>query len=321
MVPLYNEMESVPALLDELHEALAEAPFPYEIICVDDGSRDRTWEVLRAEAARRGDHVRALRFRRNFGQSAAMQAGIDAARGEVIVTLDGDLQNDPHDIPRLVARLCDEDLDLVSGWRHARQDAYVSRKLPSQLANGLISRLTGVRLHDYGCTLKAYRAEVLRHVRLYGEMHRFLPAWMAKYTALDRIAEEPVNHRARRFGGSKYGISRIVRVLLDLVAVVFFMRYSVRPGHAFGAIGIALGTVGGLVLTYLLALKISGEDIGNRPLLMTGVLLVLVAVQLVTTGVMSELLTRVYYEAGSTDRRPYLLREEANAPTPGWHRR
>lgn len=312
VIPLYNEEENVVPLLERIHRAFAEYPGGWELILVDDGSSDGTNHGLHEHAAAYGAHVRILTLQRNFGQTAAMQAGIDSARGDVIATLDGDLQNDPSDIPRLVQRLLDEDLDLIVGWRHRRQDNLWLRKVPSRIANRLIGKITGVRLHDYGCSLKVYRASVIRNVRLYGEMHRFIPAWVAVYTAPARIKEEPVQHHARRFGQSKYGISRTFRVIVDLLSVYFFMRFLSRPGHFFGRLGLIFGFVGGLVLTYLLALKLFwGADIGQRPLLLTGVLFMLMGVQFLTTGILGELMARTYFATGQT--RPYVIRHDSTA--------
>jgi glycosyltransferase involved in cell wall biosynthesis len=308
VIPLYNEEDSVSPLIERCNEALAEYAAKWELILVDDGSSDATVATVRRFIAEQGQtHIRLLELQRNFGQTAAMQAGIDAARGEVIVTMDGDLQNDPIDIPRMVARLLREDLDLLSGWRKNRQDNLWLRKIPSRLANRLIGRITGVELHDYGCSLKVYRAAIIKTVRLYGEMHRFIPAWVASQTSPARIKEEVVTHHARQFGESKYGISRTYRVLLDLLFVYFFMRFRAKPGHFFGRIGLVMGALGGMVLVYLAGVKLFfGEDIGNRPLLMLGVLLVVVSIQFFTTGIMSEMIARTYYE--SSDTRPYVLR-------------
>jgi glycosyltransferase involved in cell wall biosynthesis len=306
VVPLYNEEDSVGPLMARINEALAGYGAPWEMILVDDGSSDNTVANIRRILAGEQDHIRLVELQRNFGQTAAMQAGIDAARGEVIVTMDGDLQNDPIDIPRMVARLLRENLDLLSGWRKDRQDGLWMRKIPSRLANRLIGRITGVHLHDYGCSLKVYRASVIKSVRLYGEMHRFIPAWVASSTSPSRIKEEVVSHHARRFGQSKYGISRAYRVLLDLMFVYFFMRFRARPGHFFGRIGLVVGAIGSLILGYLAVLKLFfGEDIGDRPLLLLGVLLVVVSIQFFTTGIMSEMITRTYYE--SSDTKPYIL--------------
>jgi glycosyltransferase involved in cell wall biosynthesis len=247
-----------------------------------------------------------------------MQAGIDAARGDVIVTLDGDLQNDPKDIPKLVARLLKDDMDLVAGWRQNRQDGLWLRKVPSRIANRLIRKVTQLEFQDLGCSLKAYRASVLKRVSLYGEMHRFIPAWMATVTSPARMAEEPVSHHARTRGESKYGISRTLRVVLDLLAVNFFLRFSGRPGHFFGGVGLGVGLVGMLILSYLAVLKMFGEQIGGRPLLWLGFFCVLGGLQFLTTGVLAELLIRIYYDRGDvapyhTSQGPELAAESA------WH--
>lgn len=298
VIPMYNEQDNVRPMFDTLHKALASYPYPWELIIVDDGSSDDTVKLLQQEAANYGSHVRIACLQRNFGQTAAMQAGIDLARGDVIATLDGDLQNDPADIPRLVTRLLTEDLDLVAGWRKQRQDNLL-RRIPSMIANRLIGSITRVNLHDYGCSLKVFRASMIKHVRLYGEMHRFIPAWAATRTTPARIKEEVVNHNPRIHGESKYGLSRTFRVILDLVAVYFFMRYRARPGHFFGKIGFIFAALGSLILLYLAGIKfIIGENIGTRPLLLIGVLFIVVAVQLFTTGVLSELMSRTYYESG-----------------------
>jgi glycosyltransferase involved in cell wall biosynthesis len=306
VIPLYNEEDSVGPLITRINEAMEDYASPWELILVDDGSSDRTVANARALIGDEPEHVRLLTLQRNFGQTAAMQAGIDDAEGEVIVTMDGDLQNDPIDIPRMVDRLLRDDLDLLSGWRKDRQDNLWLRKVPSRMANRLIGRITGVRLHDYGCSLKVYRASVIKSVRLYGEMHRFIPAWVASSTSPSRIQEEVVTHHARQFGESKYGISRAYRVLLDLMFVYFFMRFRAKPGHFFGRIGLVVGAIGGLILAYLAFVKIFfGEDIGDRPLLLLGVLLVVVSIQFFTTGILSEMMTRTYYE--SSDTKPYVL--------------
>ena len=310
VLPMYNEEENIQPMLLQMHEAMADYGHPWEILLVNDGSSDQTLQRMESEAASYGSHVRIIDLQRNFGQTAAMQAGIDAARGDVIVTMDGDLQNDPKDIVRLVKRLQDENLDMVAGWRKDRKDDLVLRKIPSLIANRLIRRLTGVLLHDYGCSLKVYRASIIKDVRLYGEMHRFIPAWVATRTTAQRIKEEVVTHHPRRYGTSKYGISRTFRVILDLLAVYFFMRYRTRPGHFFGSIGLWFGTLGGLILGYLLFLKIFfGEAIGGRPLLLVGILFAVFSVQFLTTGVLSESISRTYYE--SSNQKSYAIRNHA----------
>ncbi len=319
VVPMYNEAENVEPLVKRVHEALNDYPHPWELVLVDDGSSDATPAELHRASRAYGPHVRVVSLMRNFKQTAAMQAGVDAARGDVIVTMDGDLQNDPIDIPRMVARLLNEELDLVAGWRKNRKDAMVMRKIPSRIANRLIARITGVKLNDYGCSLKAFRADVIKNVRLYGEMHRFIPAWLATVTTPRRIAEEVVSHHARQFGQSKYGISRTFRVILDLISVYFFMRYRSRPGHFFGGIGLTLGVIGTLILTWLLGLKVfTGASIGSRPLLLVGFFCVIGAVQFISTGVLAETLARIYFESGAASQ--YQVRNpDAPTDTESWH--
>lgn len=320
VVPMYNEVDNVEPFVTAVHEALDSYPHPWELIIVNDGSRDGTRQALDEQSRLRGPHVRPVHLWRNFRQTAAMQAGIDAARGDVIVTLDGDLQNDPKDIPKLVARLLKEDLDLVAGWRQNRQDGLWLRKVPSKIANRLIRRITELEFKDLGCSLKAYRASVLKRVSLYGEMHRFIPAWMATVTSPARMAEEPVSHHARTRGESKYGISRTLRVVLDLLSVNFFLRFAGRPGHFFGGVGLGVTMIGGLILTYLAALKLSGEAIGGRPLLWLGFFCVLGGLQFLTTGVIAELLIRIYYNRG--DIAPYHTNQsEPLANDQAWHTR
>jgi len=318
VVPMYNELRSVEPLLDSVQSALAAYAHPWELIVVDDGSSDGTGSALQRHAARLGPHVRVIRLARNFRQTAAMQAGIDAARGDVVATLDGDLQNDPRDIPRLGARLLDESLDLVAGWREQRRDGFLLRRLPSRIANRLIRRMTGLRFQDLGCSLKVFRAPVLKQVRLYGEMHRFIPAWLATVTSPERMAEEPVRHHARPNGRSKYGLSRTYRVLIDLLAVYFFLHFGARPGHFFGAVGLAVSSAGVAMLGYLGLLKLAGESIGTRPLLALGFFCVLGGLQFLTTGVIAELLIRIYFDGRHA--RPYRkLREGAAGDAAGWH--
>lgn len=311
VIPLYNEEDSIPHLHEALDAAIANYGRPAEVIIIDDGSRDRSFALLK-EIAQRDPRFTIIRFRRNFGQTAAFAAGFAQARGEFVITMDADLQNDPMDIPLLMAK-ADEGYDIVSGWRKNRQDRWLDRKLPSMLANRLISNVTDVRLHDYGCSLKVYRTEVLKQVRLYGELHRFIPALASQVGAT--VTEVPVNHRARQFGRSKYGISRTIRVMLDLITVWFLGTYSTRPIHVFGTLGLASMGLGGLFGIYLTFIKLFlGESIGNRPLLQLAILLVVIGVQLVTMGLLGEMITRTYYE--SQDKPIYVVREivsEANA--------
>jgi glycosyltransferase involved in cell wall biosynthesis len=317
VIPMYNEADSVLPMLAGVHDGLAAYRGPWELICVDDGSRDATARLLHQEAQRYGGHVRVLSHRRNFGQTAAMQTGIDAARGEVIATLDGDLQNDPADIPRMVEEMLAKDLDLLAGWRRQRHDQ-ATRKLFSRVANRLIGRVTGVHLHDYGCSLKVYRTEVIKDVALYGEMHRFIPVWMAMVTSPARMQETVVNHRPRQFGASKYGLSRTFRVILDLLSAFFFLRYRTRPGHFFGSIGLALGALGGVIMVYLAVVKLAlGESIGSRPLLFIGILLLVASVQFLTTGVLAEMLSRTLLATSDRSTHP-LVRRDSGA-LEEWH--
>jgi glycosyltransferase involved in cell wall biosynthesis len=293
VIPIFNEEENVPILADEIRQAMDPHGIAYEVIAVDDGSTDSSWSRL--EAVRAADPRWILvALRRNFGQTAALSAGFDHARGEVIVPLDGDLQNDPADIPRLLTLA--KDYDIVSGWRKNRQDPFVSRRLPSMLANWLISRVTGIRLHDYGCTLKAYRREILEHLHLYGEMHRFIPA-IASWMGITFVEVE-THHRPRRFGRSKYGITRTLRVILDLITVKFLLSFATKPIQVFGMLGLGAAGLGGIIGVYLTLLKlIWGAQIGGRPLLFLAVLLIVVGVQFVVMGLLGELLVRVYHES------------------------
>ena len=307
VIPLYNEEESIPALWEALDKAIANYAQPAEVIVIDDGSKDRSFALLR-EIAARDPRFTIIRFRRNFGQTAGFAAGFAQARGEVVITMDADLQNDPMDIPMLMAKM-DEGYDIVSGWRKDRQDRFIDRKLPSMMANRLISNVTDVRLHDYGCSLKAYRRDVLQYVHLYGELHRFIPALASQVGGT--VAEVPVNHRARQFGRSKYGISRTIRVMLDLITVWFLGTYSTRPIHVFGTLGLASAAMGVVIGLYLTFLKIFfHENIGNRPLLLLAVLLVVIGVQLITMGLLGEMITRTYYE--SQNKPIYVVREIVN---------
>ncbi len=305
IIPIKNESPNLEALHLEVTAALDPWGRSYEVIVVDDGSTDDSFKVLsRIQAA--DPRWRVIRFRRNFGQTAAFSAGFAHARGRFIATSDGDLQNDPKDIPAMVARLERDNLDIVCGWRKDRKDAFLSRLLPSMLANRLISWATGVQLHDYGCSLKIFRADVVKPLKLYGEMHRFIPAIASEQGV--EIAEVVVNHRARLHGASKYGISRTIRVVLDLLTVKFLLSYSTRPVQIFGLIGIAMLTPGALILAYLAFVKMfEGQAIGNRPLLLLGILLIFTGVQLVTLGLLAELQARTYHE--SQDKPTYVIRE------------
>lgn len=319
VIPMYQEIESVEPMLARVHEGLADYGGDWELICVDDGSRDGTGERLRALGEQHGPHVRVIRLRRNFGQTAAMQAGFEAARGELIATLDGDLQNDPADIPRMVDELLARDLDLLQGWRRRRQDALLMRKLPSRIANTLIGRVTGVALHDYGCSLKVYRAEVIKEVTLLGEMHRFIPVWVAGVTAPERIGETEVGHQARQFGTSKYGLSRTVRVLIDLLSAFFFLRYGARPGHFFGLIGILFGVVGALLMAEMLWVKFGlGQHIGTRPMLFVAILFLVASIQFLTTGVLAEMLTRTFYASDALSH--HRIRWQSDPAQADWRR-
>jgi len=311
VIPVYNEEGNIGPLLEELRGVLEGIGRPWELIVVDDGSTDTTAARLR-EAAARIPGLRVVRLRGNFGQSAALAAGFDLARGELVVTMDGDRQNDPADLPRLLDAL-KEGYDVLSGWRRDRQDPYWSRQIPSRVANALISWITGVRLHDYGCALKVYRREILRDIALYGEMHRFLPA-LARWVGAT-VGEIPVNHRPRRSGVSKYGLGRTVRVLLDLVTVKFLMSYWTRPIQIFGLLGLALGGLGTLLALALSYQRIvQGIPLANRPILLLAVLLVLVGFQFVSIGLLGEMLVRTYHES---QRKPvYIVREVISGGRP-----
>ncbi|RLJ70031.1 glycosyltransferase involved in cell wall biosynthesis [Hydrogenivirga caldilitoris] len=307
VIPTYNEEENVPVLYEKLKGVLDSLNEEYEIIFVDDGSYDRTPEILK-ELADKDKRVKVIRFRRNYGQTAAMYAGFEYAKGDVIITMDADLQNDPEDIPKLLEKL-QEGYDIVSGWRKDRKDPFLSRKLPSRIANWIISRVTGVELHDYGCTLKAYRADIAKRFRLYGDMHRFLPALANRFGA--RVTEIPVKHHPRLYGKSKYGIGRTVRVILDIFLVKFLNEYITKPLYVFGGFGFLLLCVGVVIELYLTFVKLfTGEDIGGRPLLILGVLLILAGIQLLSTGIIAELIIRTYYE--SRGEKPYVIDEKIN---------
>ena len=311
IIPCYNEAQNIPLLFEELRRVVNSTGLSYEVIGIDDGSQDQTFEGLKKEISRlpRG---KAVRLRRNFGQTAALSAGFDLAEGKIIITLDGDLQNDPGDIPKLVAKI-QQGYDLVSGWREKRQDPFWSRRLPSSVANRMISWVTGVKLHDYGCTLKAFTREVAKNIRLYGEMHRFIPAiasWMGV-----TMAEVPVHHRPRKFGRSKYGLSRTIRVLLDLITVKFLATYSTRPIHVFGYWGMLSGMAGFALACYLTFQRLFlGIPLANRPILLLAILLIFIGVQFISMGLLGELQVRTYHE--SQGKPIYYIKEAFEYPLP-----
>lgn len=304
VIPIYNEAENLDRLYARLLPVLQTLGCRYEVILVDDGSTDDSFVILKRLQAR-DERIKVIRFRRNFGQTAAFSAGFDYAEGDVIVTLDADLQNDPADIPVLLAKL-EEGYDIVSGWRIRRRDPFFNRRLPSQIANALISNMTRVKLHDYGCSLKAYRAEVVKNIRLYGEMHRFIPA-LASWLGI-QVAEVPVNHSPRQYGKSKYGLSRIIKVWLDLITVKFLLDYATRPIQIFGLLGMLCFVVGTVLGTYLSILRLFfHQGLADRPLLLLAVLLIVLGVQLITMGLIGELVVRTYYE--SQNKPIYMVRE------------
>lgn len=308
VIPLYNEEENIKVLHERLKRSLDRLNMEYEIIYVDDGSIDNTLSILE-EIQASDQTVMVLSFRRNFGQTAAFAAGFDFARGDIVVTMDGDLQNDPDDIPKLLELI--KTNDLVSGWRKKRKDPFFSRRLPSMIANWLISKVTGVKLHDYGCSLKAYRRDVIKNLRLYGEMHRFIPAVASWYGV--RVAEVETTHHPRLRGKSKYGITRTIKVVLDLITVKFLQSFSTKPLQFFGSFGMAGGFVGFLILLYLSIEKILlSKPIGGRPLLLLGALLVIVGIQFIGMGLLGEMIVRVYHE---TQRKPIYVLKKVLGPT------
>lgn len=308
IIPVFNERENLRPLHAELVEAMARLGRSYEVLYVDDGSTDGSRDVLRRIHAE-DPHVRLMVFRRNFGQTAAVAAGLQHSRGDVVITLDGDLQNDPADIPRMVAKL-EEGYDLVSGWRRDRKDDFFLRRLPSLIANWIIRLTTNVRVHDYGCMLKVFRGDIARALRLYGEMHRFIPAIAGDMGA--RIVEMEVNHRPRVNGVSKYGLSRVIRVVLDLVTVKFLSLFSTRPIHVFGTFGVLLGAVGALVLAWLGGQRlVFGTPLASRPLVLLAILFVVTGMQFVTLGLLGEMLARTYHE--SQGKPTYVLAEDLPA--------
>ena len=309
VIPVRNEAANVRRLFQELVETLSAWDRTFEVLIIDDGSTDDTFQLLR-EIQASEPRLRVIRFRRNFGQTAGFAAGFAHARGRLIVTMDGDNQNDPRDIPALV-ELIERGNDIACGWRKNRKDPFINRRLPSMIANRIISWATGVHLNDYGCSLKVFRAEVVKPLRLYGEMHRFLPAIASEMGV--RIAQMPVNHRARVHGRSKYGLSRTLRVILDLLTVKFLLSYSTRPLQMFGLLGVIMGTLGAIISAYLAYLRLFGnQSIADRPLLLLGILLIFTGFQLVTLGLLAELQIRTYHE--SQDKPTYVIRELLEPP-------
>jgi dolichol-phosphate mannosyltransferase len=298
VVPLYNEEENAPHLIRAVSDALK--GHDYELVLVDDGSSDATIESVEKAADK---HTVLVKLATNFGQTSAIAAGIDNAHGDYIVTLDGDLQNDPADIPAMLEKLKNEKLDVVMGIRQKRQDGMFLRKIPSKIANKLIRRMTGVQASDYGCTLKIFRRQIAKQLDLYGELHRFIPILSTIKGA--KIAEMPVRHHARRFGTSKYGLNRTLKVMSDLLLMLFFMRYRQRPMHLFGSIGLSMFGIGGLIALYLMLEKLLGHDIGQRPIFYVGILLIIMSVQFITAGFLAELIMRTYFE--SQQKKPYII--------------
>jgi glycosyltransferase involved in cell wall biosynthesis len=298
VIPIYNERESIGKLYDNLNGALSGMNLKYEVLLIDDGSIDGTFDEL-LKVHRKNKLFKIIRFRKNFGQTSAISAGFSYAEGKVVVTLDADLQNDPQDIPVLLSKI-NEGYDIVSGWRKNRKDRAVTRRFPSIVANKIISRLTGVRLHDYGCTLKAYRKEVVKNINLYGEMHRYIPAiasWMGV-----KVAEVPVIHHSRKYGKSKYGVSRTIKVILDIITVKFLLSYSQSPIQMFGLLGLFSGMIGFIVTAYLIIMRIFfGQSLADRPLFILSIFMIFIGVQLITIGLLAEVLIRVYHKVQNRD--------------------
>ena len=304
VIPIYNERESIEKLYDNLNQALSEMDLKYEVLLIDDGSIDGTFnELLKVHS--KNKLFKIIRFRKNFGQTSAISAGFNYAEGEIVVTLDADLQNDPRDIPLLLDKL-NEGYDIVSGWRKNRKDKAVTRRFPSIVANKLISRLTGVRLHDYGCTLKAYRKEVVKNINLYGEMHRYIPAiasWMGV-----KVAEVPVTHHSRKYGKSKYGISRTIKVILDIITVKFLLSYSQSPIQVFGLLGLFSGMIGFIITIYLVIMRIFfRQSLSDRPLFILSIFMIFIGIQLITIGLLAEVLIRVYHKV--QNRETYVIKD------------
>jgi len=303
IIPVFNESESIGYLLDEVLNVMCSNKLNFEIVVVNDGSQDSTSNVL-DELTIKIKELSVISLRTNYGQTAAMAAGFDNSNGEVVITLDGDLQNDPNDIPKLISHI-NEGYDLICGWRYDRKDKLINRRIPSKIANKLIANVTGLKLHDYGCSLKAFKKEILDDIKLYGELHRFLPV-LAKIEGA-KIKEIKVNHRSRKYGSSKYGIDRTFRVLMDLLTVWFMTKFLTRPMYGFGFVGIISILVSLGMTSYLFIIKILGEDIGNRPMLMFALILGIAGVQLFSFGLLSELLIRTYHE--SQNRPIYRIRK------------
>ena len=304
VIPTYNERKSIDHLYNKLDKTLSKLNKNYEVIFIEDGSIDGTYDEL-LKIHQKNSLYKIIKFRRNFGQTAAMSAGFDYSRGDIIITLDADLQNDPADIPKIIDKL-KKGYDIVSGWRKDRKDKALSRKFPSIIANKIISKLTGVHLHDYGCTLKAYRKEVIKNLELYGEMHRYIPAvasWMGV-----KVAEIPVSHHSRKFGKSKYGISRTIRVILDIITIKFLLSYSQRPIQIFGLIGLFTFMIGFIVTAYLIIMRVFfNQGLADRPLFILSIFMVFIGIQLITIGLLAELIMRIYYEA--QNKPIYVIKE------------
>jgi len=304
VIPIYNERESIEKLYKKLDEALSRINLKYEVLLIDDGSIDGTFNEL-LKIHRKNRLYKIIRFRKNFGQTSAISAGFSYAEGEVVVTLDADLQNDPQDIPVLLEKL-NEGYDIVSGWRKNRKDKAVTRRFPSIIANKIISKLTGVHLHDYGCTLKAYKKEVVKNINLYGEMHRYIPAiasWMGV-----KVAEVPVMHHSRRHGKSKYGVSRTIKVILDIITLKFLLSYSQSPIQMFGLLGLFSGMIGFIVTAYLIIMRLFfNQSLADRPLFILSIFMIFIGVQLITIGLLAEVLIRVYHKV--QDRSTYVIKD------------
>ena len=306
VIPVYNEKDSIKYLLDETIKVMNLNKLNYELIVINDGSTDSTWDVLE-NLISQFNKLKVINLRKNYGQTAAMAAGFENANGEIIITLDGDLQNDPNDIPKLLEGI-NEGYDLICGWRFKRKDKLINRKIPSKIANKLIGIVTGIYLHDYGCSLKAFKKEILNDIKMYGELHRFLPV-LANIEGA-KIKEIKVNHRSRKYGSSKYGIDRTFRVLMDLMTVWFMKKFLTRPMYVFGFIGIMSILSSLIISTYLIIIKFLGEDIGTRPLLIFALILGIAGIQLFSFGLLGELLMRTYHE--SQNRPIYRIREIKN---------